>query len=320
MPRKAAIDLDQISRVFPDGVASRARLLELGLSSSSIAHRCRPGGPWQTAIPGVVLLHSGSPTRRQLGRVALVHAGPRAMLTGIEAARLYGVRRLPHGQLVHVLVPHERKVSSRVWVTVERTRRLPNPVNLRGLAVAPTARAIIDATHRMQDLDAIRAMVADVVQRGLCTPSALGIELAKGPAIGSAPPRRVLSEIGDGVRSAAEAWGRSLVRRSPLPEPGWNVPVRDRAGRLLGVVDGWWRVGLAWETDSKEFHLTPDGYARTLEKHAALTAAGVVVIHTVPSRLRTDPHGVLRELMAAHEVAKSCPAPQVMVPPSARIA
>lgn len=195
---------------------------------------------------------------------------------------------------------------------VERTIHVPEALSVRGLPLAPLARALVDASRRITSLDDIRAMIADAVQRGLCSPDALTTELAQSSTIGSALPRRVISEIEDGVRSAAEAWGRTLVRRSSLPDPEWNVELRAPTGAMLGIADAWWdEVGLAWEIDSKEFHLSPVGYARTLTKHSALTAAGIVVVHTLPSRLKTDPHGVIRELVGAYEFAASSPRPQV---------
>lgn len=312
VPARSSVDFDLLGAVFPDGVAPRAALLELGVSASGIQRRCRPGGPWRRVIPGVVLLHGGPPTRYQLARAALVHAGPGGLITGLEGARRHGVKQTPRDNRIHVLIPHERKVATRAFAVVERTIHLPDPIFRQGLPLAPLPRAIIDAARRMNRLDEVRAMVADAVQLGLCTPAELLRELAKGTTIGSALPRRVLAEVEDGIRSAAEAWGRSLVKRSSLPEPEWNVELRTRTGVLLGISDAWWReVGLAWEIDSKRYHLNPNGYARTLAKHAALTSSGIVVVHTLPSRLRTDPAGVIRELKGAYQLAASCPQPDV---------
>jgi hypothetical protein len=261
-----------------------------------------------------VLLHSGTPTRHQLAKVALIHAGPEGVLTGFEAARLQGVTRLPPDGRVHVLIPHESKVASWGLAMVERTRKMPEPTIHRGLPLAPLPRAMIDAAHRLENVDLIRAMVADAIQHRLCTPADLARELAAGSTIGSARPRRVLAEIEDGVRSAAEAWAHSLIKRSSLPAPAWNVELLSQDGRLLGIADAWWEeVGMVWEIDSKEFHLTPEGYARTLSKHARLTSSGIVVVHTLPSRLRDDPLGVLQDLAGAYELARSCPPPRITV-------
>ncbi len=314
MPRWGAVDFDRLGEVFPDGVASRAALLELGVASSTVAHRCRHGGQWRRLIPGVILVAGGRPTRYQLVRAALVHAGQGAVVTGIEALRRHGVRRLPDDDDVHVLIPHDRHVRSRSFVVVERTIRPPAASG--PLPLATPARALIDAARRMTALDEVRAMIADAVQRGICLIEDLEEELTAATMVGSALARRVLKEVSAGVRSAAESWAMALLRRSTLPSPEWNVGVRDQDGQLLAVVDCWWdSLAVAWEIDSHEFHLGPADHERTTRRRAALAAAGVVVVPTVPSRLRSEPLVVLRELRSALDHAARRPRPSIRAAP-----
>jgi len=160
-------------------------------------------------------------------------------------------------------------------------------------------------------------MVADAVQRGICCVDSLAKEIAHPGVPGVAMPRRVLAEISDGVRSAAEAWARALIRRSRrVPPPAWNIAVRSNSGQLLAVVDAWWDdAGLAWEIDSREFHLGPAGYDTTMRRHSALAASGVLVVHTVPGRLRNDATAVLDEVERAYAEAKRRPRPEVTAAP-----
>jgi hypothetical protein len=312
VPDKRSIDYGLLSDVFDDGVAARRHLLELGFSSDTLAKKCRPGGGWTRLFLGVYLLTGGAPSRRQVVRGALLRAGPLTYLTGLEAAHRYGVRRLPDDQRVHVLVPHGRRIASQGCMLVERTNRPWDGRLIDGFPVVTLARALIDAARKESRLDVVRAFIADAVQRRLCSPQALAEELKDLRLGGTHLPRRVLDEVSDGVRSAAEAWSRSLIRRSSLPEPQWNVLIRSSAGKQLAVVDGWWGdVGLAWQIDSLEFHLAPDDYARTMTQHSALLANGVMTVHTVPSRLRSDPAGVLDELRGAYGAAAQRPRPCV---------
>jgi hypothetical protein len=150
------------------------------------------------------------------------------------------------------------------------------------------------------------------VQKQLCSPEDVAAELQDLRLGGTALPRRVLDEISDGVRSAAESWSRSLIRSSTLPKPTWNVLIRSAAGRQLAIVDAWWEeVGLAWQIDSLEFHLAPDDYAHTMAQHSALLANGVMTVHTVPSRLKKEPAQVLAELRGAYIAAAQRPRPDV---------
>jgi len=267
---------------------------------------------WQRVLPGVVVMHSGRPTRRERIEAALMYAGPDAQLTGVEACRERGLRRLPADSGVHVLVPAERRPSSCGLVTVERTTRPPRPVWCGGLPCAPLVRAGLDAARRMRQVDDVRAMLSELVQRELCRPEDLMAELNAGCKAGSALPRAVLRELLVGVRSVAEAWALAVWRRSGLPELTWNVPVHDANGRLLAVPDGWLdSVALAWEIDSYEWHLAPADYARTVKRNSRLAAAGVVVVPTLPSSLRDEPDVVALELRAAYEQALRRPRPEV---------
>jgi hypothetical protein len=320
MPRYN-VELRNLAEQFADSVATRAELVKLGLDPSTPARRCRYGTPWRRLLPGVYLLTGGEPTRRQLVRAALLRAGPIAAVTGLEAARRLGVRRLPEDPHVHILVPAGIRTTSRGFLVVERTNRRWDERRVDGFPLVTAPRALIDHARREHRLDVVRAMVADAVQRNICSIDDLVSELRLPRLRGTAIPRRVMHEVGAGVRSVAEAWARTLVRRSHLPEPAWNVLLRSRTGRLLGVVDGWWdEIGLAWEIDSKEFHLSPADYEETLTRHSRLAAAGVLVVHTVPSRIRRDPLGVIRELSGAYEFASRRPRPPILTEQPTRAA
>ncbi|MCP2247652.1 hypothetical protein LX86_006417 [Lentzea aerocolonigenes] len=309
---KRSIDYGLLAEIFEDGVAARRHLLELGFSGNTLAAKCRPGGGWTRLFLGVYLLTGGAPSRRQLVRGALLRAGPLTSLTGLEAARRYGVRRLPADHRIHVLVPHGRRIASQGSMLVERSNRPWDGTLIDGFPVVTLARALIDAARKERGLDVVRALIADAVQRQLCSPEALAEELRDLRLAGTHLPRRVLDEVNDGVRSAAEAWSRSLIHRSTLPNPQWNVMIKSSVGEQLAVVDGWWDdVGLAWQIDSVEFHLMPDDYARTMAQHSTLLANGVMTVHTIPSRLKHDPAGVIDELRGAYRSAAQRPRPDV---------
>ena len=85
----------------------------------------------------------------------------------------------------------------------------------------------------------------------------------------------VLAEISDGVRSAAEANARTiirgLVRQRLVPTPLWNVNLVGPDGVVVAKPDAWFdEVGLAWEIDSVEYHLSPVDYARTVARRWVL--------------------------------------------------
>ena len=309
----AAVPREYLCHAAVGGVITARALVELGVPESTVYHRCRDGGPWQRLAPGIILLTTGQPTANQLVTAALLHGGPDAVLTGLEACRRHGVRRGPLAEPpVHVLVPHGRQVRSAAYIQVERSRRMPVAVIRSGVPLAPVPRAVVDAARRLRSAREITELVADAVQRGLCTVVQLAVELADCGRRGSAVPRRVVKEIGSGIRSVAEADAKRLWRRSGLPEPWWNAPVHDLDGRFLGIADAWFdEVALVWEINSVEWHLSPTDYEREQKRTARCVAAGVPVLPTQPSRSRSDGGAVLNELRAAYDHASSRPRPAV---------
>jgi hypothetical protein len=104
----------------------------------------------------------------------------------------------------------------------------------------------------------------------------------------------------------AEVDAMRVWERTDLPRPAWNVPLRDVEGAYIGTPDAWFaEVGLAWEIDSYDFHFTREDYANTVNRNARYGAAGIAVLQTLPTRLRTEPDAVAAELTAAYHATQT---------------
>lgn len=282
------------------------------MSRSSVYRRCLPGGPWRWLLPGIVLLLPTEATDDQRLRAALLRGGTGAMVTGLWAARRHGLKQLPEPGDVHVLVPDQREITSVGFTVIERTTRLPRPATLSGIPVAPAYRAALDAARRMRDYDSIQALLADAVQRRRCTLEQLDRELSRGSQRGSALPRRALAALIGGAESVAEADAWELWKLAGLPDAEWNATVFDEQGEYVAKPDAWCDdVAFAWEIDSRAWHEEWDDYSNTLARNARYAAAGVVVLQTLPIRLRTEPDRVTTELRAAYAAAQRRPRPSV---------
>lgn len=308
-------DLDYLKSFAIDNVISAQELVRLGVPESTVYRRCRAGGPWQLLAPGVVLLSNGTPTRRQLLQAALLHAGTDAVITGLDAARAHGLRRGELPAHVHVLIAEARQVRSVRNIVVERTERLPTPPLVRdGLPVAPIERCVLDAVRRLRNESDIAALMTEPVQRRMILKEALEDELESGCRKGSATPRKVLRAIGDGVRSAAEHEVREWWLAQPDLAPVlMNVSLFDEDGRFLGIADIHdEETGLVVAVDSVEQHFaTPEQVALTERQHRAYRSAGLHVIGIRPSRVRTDPVGLLRDVLDAERLAAALPPARV---------
>jgi hypothetical protein len=296
-----------------DDVVRVADLEALGIDSKTVYRKCLPGGLWRRLLPGIVQLHNHDPTADQRATAALLYAGAGAQITGVESCRRQGLRpaHLPATHELHLLIPHERKIRSTGFVTIERTLRLPVPTVRNMFPLAPLVRSTTDVLRRLYDEVMCTQVLIESIQRGRCTPEMLLGELNKGSQRGTAIPRRLLMEWTD-VRSMAEAHAKQLSGKLANPPSHWNVDVHDASGRYVACPDGWWDdVGLAWEIDSFEFHFDRDDYARTLDRNTRYAAAGIAVVQTLPSDLTQNPADVLAKLEAAYLTAKARRRPAV---------
>jgi hypothetical protein len=274
----------------PDLVTTIAELRAHGVTSHAITTRCRPSGPWQRVLPGVVLMSSARPTRRQRLRAAIAYAGPGSVVSGVDAMRAHGVD-VPLSPDVLVLAPAGRRLASRSYLPVERTTRPPAPTVRAGLPYAPLARAALDVARRAADREHLRALLASVI--GQCTVTELRAELDAGSQRGSAAVRALLTPDLAGTADVVPeevTLARRLVRDTALPTPQWQQPVYDDTGMLLGIPDAWWpEVRLAGNVSPHTRHHDPRLWS----------AAGAALHRTDPRRLSTAPATVTDELVAA---------------------
>lgn len=280
-------------------VIGRDQALACGLTRAALEHRVRPGGPWQKLLPGVYLATTGTVQAEQREMAALLHAGPRSALTGMAAARRYGLTA-PDGGPIDVIVPASVHRQGTGFARIHRSTRMPADVCVAGeIRFAMPGRAVTDAARSMTSFQDVRALVAQTVQQRRCSIEMLTIELEEGPAAGSGLLRAALEEVRAGVRSVPEGDLRTLLRRRRLPAPVFNARLY-HGDTLIAVVDAWWpEAGVAAEVDSREYHYSADDWQRTMQRHDRLVARGVLVLHFTPARIRAEPRAVAAEIRSA---------------------
>jgi hypothetical protein len=303
------IPLDKLSGLFPHRVARAEQLAELGVTLSSAYRRCKSGGPWQRILPGVFLLGNSPPTPEQMVQAALRYAEPNALLTGRHALALHGIRIAPPPPRspVQILVSDRRSLKGTAEVRVERTSRMPKAMMRKGFLVAPPARALVDTVRGFGSPEQIRPLLTAAIWEHGLAPQLIRAELDAGNSRGSALPRRVLAEVVDGIRTDTEALVATLVAVARLPRPRWNMQVDAADDAYLGPVSAWWDdVAMALDIDMAEHP-----FERTVDRHGALTGAGVVVVHTRPERLKNSPHKFVQQLKQAYQWAADRDRPPV---------
>ncbi|MHB2024000.1 MAG: endonuclease domain-containing protein [Mycobacteriales bacterium] len=280
------------------GLFTRADAYARGVSPAGLRWRCRPAGCWQHVVGDVYAGFTGQLSERQRLVAALLYAGASAMVTGPTACVAWGLANSPANSQVHVLLARGGRRRNSGFVVIHRTTHLPRPCNVNGLPTAPLERAVVDSVVLLDELRAVRALIAESVQRGLVTPQQIAAEASRSrrptPLL-----NQVLSEVSAGARSVAEAALLKLLRQSGLPEPVVNVPIEVN-GRILVPDFRWGRLVL--ELDSAAWHLSPELWRRTQERHNLLVAAGFRVLHVAPADLTERPGWVLARIRECHEL------------------
>jgi hypothetical protein len=318
MPTKSAYDKRRFSRLIAEqfGMISWGQALECGFSQDRVKYLIRDGGPWQRVLPGVYATNTGTLTRDQRAMAALLHAGPRGVITGREAVERHNLRCVGLNE-IDVVVPSRTRVLSKDFAHVIRTVRMPEEIYSTGkIRFAGLTRAVADAARGMPRLSDVRAVVAEAVQRGRCDVASLIKELNDGPTAGSALLRQALSEITVGIRSAAEADLKGIIDASDLEEPMYNPELYAWDGTFIGIPDAWWgRAGVAAEVDSLQYHAKPDDYEKTVARHNRMQREDINLLHFLPRTLKRNRDVVLADLRGAIAKGTACrPLPIMAIP------
>ena len=155
------------------GVMSRAQCLAAGLTEDAVRARLA-AGRWCRLHPGIFAPFTGPVTRTALLWAALLHAGDGAMLSHESAGELTGLVDQP-SPLVHVTIPHGRKVRPMAGVVVHRSRQA---MDARHPTRLPTQtrveETVVDLTQAARTLDQALGWLARPCGRRLTTPERIG--------------------------------------------------------------------------------------------------------------------------------------------------
>lgn len=294
-PVRSVGSLDAIL-ALQDGIVARPQLRAAAVEDVTIYRKIR-GGEWQRVLPGVYRIVPGVLTFEHRRIAAALYAGERAQLTGAAALLWYGFRSPLATDRIQALIPHELHRRSAGFVVVQRAIALDDRARDAGMyRLTSVPRAVIDACRHSSDLQVVRAVMTEAVQRSLTSVDQLDREIRRAARSRTALASKVLAEISDGARSAPEAELKELLAPSTvLPRIQWNPQLVGPDGTLLPTPDGWIADGgIALEVDSKTYHEPEPGWDRTLARSNVLTALGATVLHLTPREIRTEPARVRR--------------------------
>lgn len=259
-----------------EGVVSRRQLFDAGITRWQLRANVT-GRRWRTWGRHAVALHTGPLPQRARWWVAVIEAGPRAMLDGVSALHAAGLTGID-AEVVRVSVPRGARTPRVESVVIRQTRRLKRS-DLAGPGlprVRPEIAAVRAALWARSDRQAAFFLTA-AVQQGLCRPEAVAREALD---VRRHRRRRLLLEVATelvaGVRALGELDFARLCRQHGLPEPErQTLRATPRGRRYLDVE--WQRYGVAVEIDGVQHRDAPAVVDDALKQNDVTLGAAVVL-------------------------------------------
>lgn len=289
-------------------MVSARELRAAGLDMSAVA-RLVARGAWVQLWRGMYLAapHPPGPLVRATAAVKHAqlrhvdaHRAPRAVLTGLAGARALGLRWVPEGERVQVLVGAGVQRRSNDHVLLRRAAdvaQLPT-WSWGGLAVADAPRLVVDGARECRSLRDVRGLVLGAVADQWADPEQLLALLDTGATAGTARTRRAVRDAQRGAASPPEA--ELVDDLVGCARPFYVNPEVRVHGRLVGFLDVYLvGTGVGAEMDSQERHGGSDNLDDTLRRHEHATRCGLSLVHVTPGRYRADPAGFRARLLAA---------------------
>jgi len=288
-----------------DGVVTTAQLFTHGVGKAPIHHRVSHG-QWQRILPGVLLTHSGDPTRRQRMIAASLWTGEESAIDGMSACAHFGLKLVGFKpERVHVVAPcGATSARSRDWVRLRRTVGHIDVVRTERLRYVVEPIALLVAAREARDEDAAISILSRGLQTGFTTTAELQ---AAREMLGDKWCKRLdgaLVTTKIGLRAVSEKNFRNLVMTSDvLPEPIWNQWLDLGDGGYPVCADGLWLgAGMLHEVTGRDYHAWAEMFESTSARTERVTASGIVPTQSTPLRLLREPAVVLANLERTHQL------------------
>ncbi len=258
-------------------------------------------GRWQRPCRGVLVTHSGGISDAEWLWIAVLGAGPHALLGGLTAARLDGLTGFDD-RATHVLLPACRQVRTTLPGVVVHRSRVLGPDDTHPVRLPPRtrlARSLLDAAAWSRSDDRARAVLAAGVQQRLVRPDQLEAALGRRPRLRRHALIAVtLADIAGGSQALSELDFVRLTRRYGLPAPDRQAIRRDRDGRRRWLDAFWEEAHLAVELDGL-WHMEAPAWWADMRRGNELIISGLRVLRFPAFVVRDEPDVVATQIRDA---------------------
>jgi hypothetical protein len=288
-----------------DQMLAVRQLRDLGVTRSAMRNFLA-SERWVRRSQHVLSTSTGELSERQRMWLGVLHAGNGAVVGGLSAAKLYGLRSWERDD-VTVLVPDDWSFEDVPGVHFVRTRRPLGDLratHVRGAGALPVCRvepAVLLFAAYDRSAWTAQGVLAATVQQRVTTPEDLrGWIVRLRPLRRSKLFQRVLLDIEGGAQSLAEIDVRRMCRATGLSLPDRQRPRRDRDGTTR-FTDCEWHLRdgtvVVLEVDGG-FHSEVAHYDDDMKRQRKLTTRQRIILRCGARELRDDPHSVAADLRA----------------------
>ncbi|MFY1698813.1 MULTISPECIES: endonuclease domain-containing protein [unclassified Solwaraspora] len=251
---------------------------------------------------------SGAPQLSDLGpqsrrRAVLAYADGRAAFSHTTALELWGLRRQPADEALHLTVPYGAGMRSRAGLTVHHRRGFvvgpPQVVVRGGEPVVRLERSLVESWPLLPAADRPAPLIRAVNDRWT-NAGRLIAALDELPRLTDrAALWTLLAKLAAGCRSQLEIWGHDHVFvGAGMPAFRRQQMVRVDGGRTVYLDVYAERERVDFELDGAASHGSPAQREIDLRRDALLAAAGIQVVRFAHRRLIHEPQQVRREILA----------------------
>ena len=290
---------EDLARV-QSGMLSQAQLTGLGVTRGEVRCHLRVRR-WAQRTSHVFSATTGPLSWEQRLWLAVLHAGPTAIVGGLTAARVHGMRNWERDDIT-VLLDDELSFEPLEGVRFFRSRRPLEEMRDRGdLPLCRIEPAILLFAGYEKNRRTAHGAVAAVVQQRLTDPERLSEWVHRLRPLRRAKEfRALLSDVSGGAQSLAEVDIRRACREFGIALPRSQRPRRDRSGRVR-FTDCEWRLPdgrtLVLEIDGA-FHDDVLQAAEDKRRARKLTTPDRAVLACTAFELRYEAWQVIEDLVA----------------------
>jgi very-short-patch-repair endonuclease len=274
------------------GVFSRTQAFTAGYSVKQIRHLLAVG-TWLRAASGIYHLAGFAASFEMNAWIAVLAAGPNAVLSHRTAGKLHGLDGTPPPVRFDVSVPADRRPRNVPRANVHRTALPDEDVGLcRGMPVTSLARTLVDLARTLP-IETGSRVIADALRTGRVSVEVLQRRVAAlAGCVGVDRARHALANADPKLESVLERELFALLRRAGLsPIAQYTVTL---GGRFVARVDmALPSIRLAIEADGYATHALRPGFERDREKVALLQLAGWSTLSFTATQIRQRPDWVV---------------------------